>query len=79
MDDTEACRNMIEELALRHVRYGVLEEHYPKVGEALMQTIEQVFGTNFSPEKLCNLAKRLFGNVRIMIAAAYPAKNSIAV
>ncbi len=79
LDDTEACRNMIEDLALRHIEYGVLEEHYPKVGEALMRTIEQVFGTNFSQEYYATWRKAYSEMSRIMIAAAYPEENSIAV
>jgi nitric oxide dioxygenase len=46
----EAFRPMVEDLALRHVTYGVRAEHYPFVGEALLATIRDVFGDTLGPE-----------------------------
>ena len=40
----------VEALAHRHVGYGVRDEHYDKVGEALLWTLERVFGAAFTPE-----------------------------
>jgi hemoglobin-like flavoprotein len=48
--DTPALVGMLEALAHRHVAYGVREEHYDKVGEALLWTLEKVFGVAFTGE-----------------------------
>lgn len=40
----------ISELARRHVRYGVKEEHYAAVGNALLWTLEQGMGKEWVPE-----------------------------
>ena len=37
-------------LARRHDRYGVREEHYASVGAALLWTLEQGLGPDFTPE-----------------------------
>lgn len=39
-----------ENLAKRHVTYGVREEHYAYVGEALLWTLEQGLGKDYTPE-----------------------------
>jgi len=48
--DTPALVGMIQALAQRHVRYGVRDEHYDKVGEALLWTLEKAFGAAFTPD-----------------------------
>ena len=50
MDDGPACRSMIEDLAIRHINYGVVPSYYEKVGQALIVTIREVFGDEFPPE-----------------------------
>ncbi|RMA42492.1 globin domain-containing protein [Rhodophyticola porphyridii] len=79
LDDTDACARMIEELALRHIGYGVLPEHYPSVGEALLLTIQQVFGPRFSQEHYATWRAAYAEMSRIMIDAAYPDEKGIAV
>jgi hemoglobin-like flavoprotein len=39
----------VETLAKRHVGYGVKPEHYRPVGEALLWTLEQGLGGDFTP------------------------------
>jgi hemoglobin-like flavoprotein len=39
----------VEELGRRHVAYGVNEKHYGPVGAALLWTLEQGLGPDFSP------------------------------
>jgi len=41
---------VLQELGRRHVEYGVKSEHYPIVGEALLWTLENVFGTAFTQD-----------------------------
>lgn len=40
----------VEALGRRHVDYQVREEHYTTVGEALLWTLEQGLGDDFTPE-----------------------------
>lgn len=40
----------IQELGKRHVTYGVKNEHYDTVGEALLSTLEQYLGDDFTSE-----------------------------
>jgi len=39
----------VQDLGRRHVAYGVTEKHYEPVGEALLWTLEQGLGTDFTP------------------------------
>ena len=41
---------VIEELGRRHVGYGVRDDHYDSVGAALLWTLEQGLGTQWTPE-----------------------------
>jgi hemoglobin-like flavoprotein len=40
----------LQGLARRHVGYGVKDEHYDKVGEALLWTLENGLGDAFTPQ-----------------------------
>lgn len=40
----------IQEMAVRHVEYGVKPEDYDAVGAALLWTLEQGLGEDFTPE-----------------------------
>ncbi len=40
----------VQELGRRHVGYGVKDEHYDTVGAALLWTLEQGLGDDFTPE-----------------------------
>jgi hemoglobin-like flavoprotein len=39
-----------QKLAERHVAYGAKAEHYPVVGQALLDTLEKGLGADFTPE-----------------------------
>ena len=41
---------VVQELGRRHVGYGVKDEHYDTVGEALLWTLEQGLGPAFTAE-----------------------------
>ena len=43
----------VEDLGRRHARYGVRDEHYSKVGAALLWTLQRGLGEAFTPE-VCN-------------------------
>ena len=40
----------VSNLGRRHVAYGVRDEHYSSVGKALIWTLEQGLGADFTPE-----------------------------
>jgi len=50
LDDLDAIVPAVEDLGRRHVDYGVKDEDYDTVGEALLWTLEQSFGEDFTPE-----------------------------
>lgn len=40
---------IVEDLAIRHVRYGVLDAHYALVGGCLIETLRELLGPLFDP------------------------------
>lgn len=48
LDDEETLVPAAQNLAVRHLRYSVLPEHYPAVGEALIETLRQGLGDEFT-------------------------------
>lgn len=40
----------VQALGARHAGYGVVDKHYELVGEALLWTLQQGLGPNFTPE-----------------------------
>ena len=50
LERLDAIRPAIEALGRRHGGYGVREEHYESVGAALLWTLGQGLGEEFTPE-----------------------------
>lgn len=50
LDRTDAIVPVLQELALRHVGYGVEARHYATVGTALLRTLKHELGAEFTPE-----------------------------
>jgi nitric oxide dioxygenase len=50
LDRIETMLEDLRALARRHDRYGVREEHYASVGAALLWTLEQGLGSDFTSE-----------------------------
>jgi hemoglobin-like flavoprotein len=46
----EVLSNAVKGLGTRHVKYGVLPEHYPMVGGALLKTLEWALAADWTPE-----------------------------
>ena len=46
----EVTRRALLSLGARHVQVGTLREHYPFVGQALIETFETYLGNNWTPE-----------------------------
>ena len=49
LDRLEELVPVLEGLGRRHVQWGVQDEHYDVVGEALLRTLEQGLGPDWSP------------------------------
>lgn len=50
LQDRPAFIAILENLGRKHVGYGVRDEHYDKVGNALLWTLEQTLGDAFTNE-----------------------------
>ena len=79
LGDLDALTPVLMELGRRHVGYGVEEDHYQKVGDALMQTLAEGLGAQFTPavRHAWNQAYELMA--RVMLAGARagtPARSS---
>ena len=50
LDNLEALTEEIKHLAIRHVQYGVKEQHYKAVGTALLWTLQQGLGRDWNED-----------------------------
>lgn len=75
--DLELCREMTRELAHRHVEYGVVPEHYPKVGEAVIATVAMVMEDAMTPQIETAWRNAYAAVASAMIETAYGEKVSI--
>ena len=50
LSELDALTPAVRSLGARHVGYGVMDEHYDTVGAALLWTLGQGLGDNFTPE-----------------------------
>jgi hemoglobin-like flavoprotein len=50
LDDVETLLPVVQALGRRHLTYGVTDEHYATVGQALLWTLEQGLGGAFTPD-----------------------------
>jgi NAD(P)H-flavin reductase/hemoglobin-like flavoprotein len=50
VDDLAPVVPVVQQLGQDHRKFGVREEHYPLVGEALLATLAHFLGTNWTPE-----------------------------
>lgn len=69
--DLDVCREMTRGLATRHVGYGVLPEHYPKVGEAVILTVSRVMEDAMTSEIESAWQKAYDAIANAMIETAY--------
>src|SRR6516165_7174061 len=73
--DFEAIVSIARDLAKRHVAYGVAPEHYALVGAALLWTLEQGLGDEFTPALRAAWEAAYGALSEVMIASAYPASQ----
>lgn len=50
LNDFDTLQPILHDLAKSHVGYGVKESHYKIVGDALLTTLEQGLGEDFTPD-----------------------------
>ena len=72
INDFEAIVPVARDLAKRHVAYGVAPEHYALVGSALVWTLEQGLGDEFTPALRAAWEAAYSALSEMMIASAYP-------
>jgi hemoglobin-like flavoprotein len=46
----ETLNNALKGLGIRHVKYGVLPQHYPMVGGSLLKTFAKTLETDWTPD-----------------------------
>lgn len=73
LDDIETILPIAQDLARRHVAFGVEPGHYQLVGAALLWTLGQGLGDAFTPELEAAWTAAYKALAEVMIAAAYPA------
>ncbi len=71
MHDVQTLRPFVEDLALRHVGYGVQPEHYPLVREALLTALRRLLGKTFTPTAAAAWTEAYNEVAAIMIEIAY--------
>jgi hemoglobin-like flavoprotein len=72
LGEIETIVPVVQDLAKRHVAYGVAPEHYQVVGAALLWTLEQSLAEAFVPELRDAWAAAYGTLAEVMVAAAYP-------
>jgi len=72
LDDLGALVPVAQNLARRHVHYGVQPEHYAVVGAALLWTLQQGLGSEFTPAVASSWTTAYETLSGVMVAAAYP-------
>jgi hemoglobin-like flavoprotein len=73
LGEIDAVMPALSDLAKRHVAYGVRPEHYEVVGAALLWTLEQGLGDDFTPAVGAAWTAAYGALSEMMIAAAYRA------
>ncbi len=68
----ESLAPMLEGLAMRHVAYGVKKEHYPVVGDVLIQVLSEMLDDEFTPEMEAVWVKVYSELSDLMTEIAYP-------
>ena len=70
LDRLEQLTAALEGLGRRHAGYGVRENHYDKVGEALLWTLREGLGETFTLELREAWAEAYYTLASVMIGAA---------
>lgn len=71
IQNIEGLIPVLEDLALRHVAYGVKPHHYPMVGAALLEMLAEIVGDAFTPATRAAWTKAYGDLSALMIRSAY--------
>ncbi|WP_226554285.1 globin family protein [Celeribacter naphthalenivorans] len=71
LSDLGAILPVAEDLARKHVDYGVEPAHYDAVGASLLRTLEQGLGADFTPDVREAWVTAYAALSAVMISAAY--------
>jgi nitric oxide dioxygenase len=72
LDKLDELVPVVQQLAKRHVKYGVTSQHYQTVGEVLLNTLEEGLGDELSADAYIAWKELYLLLSQTMIAAAYP-------
>jgi nitric oxide dioxygenase len=75
LDRPDQLLPVVRSLGVRHVGYGVREEHYATVGAALLWTLEKGLGADFTPAVRAAWTETYTLLAETMIAAARAART----
>jgi len=80
LNDLEKLAPSVKMLGLRHTDYGVVDKHYDTVGKALLWTLEQGLGAEFTPEvkESWTAIYTLLAEIMMEGAQATPVENTYA-
>lgn len=76
LDQLDTVLPSVQQLAVRHIAYGVRPEHYALVGAALLWTLGQGLGADFTSDTAEAWSAAYGVLSAAMIEAAYPAATS---
>ena len=48
--DSELLTEIMQDLGVKHIRYGVAPDMFPRMGEALLHTLQVSLGKSYTPE-----------------------------
>jgi hemoglobin-like flavoprotein len=68
--DLPSITPFLAELGARHARYGVVADHYPVVGAALLETMEEIGGADWNPRFTAQWARAYQAVADIMMEGA---------
>lgn len=71
LNQPEGLLPVLSDMGKRHVTYGVKPEHFPIVGKALLQTMEQALGDDFTPDMAAAWQTTYDGLKQIVIERSY--------
>ena len=72
LSDDKALVSAARDLAVRHLNYNVEKHQYALVGEALLWTLEELLGADYTPEVARAWSDVYSSLETIMTDAAYP-------
>lgn len=71
LNQPESLVPVLSDMGKRHAGYGVRPEHFPVVGEALLQTLAQALGDDFTPDIAAAWQTTYDGLRQIVIERSY--------